>query len=627
MPTGATDLGFDVVANQPQTELNYRVFVDTSGTEASLASINAIQQAGGGGRLAFSTDAADGPPAQRMLIDNQGNVGIGTENPGARLDVAGDVNFNGPLNVQGALTASGLEVSGVAQIGGDLSVTGQLTAASFAGDGAGLSNVTPADSSITSAKLAEDSASLSKVTGGKMVISADNVGIGTANPGARLDVAGDAKFNGPLNVQGALTVSGFATIGGDLSVTGNLTAASFAGNGAGLSNVTPADSSITSAKLAEDAASLNKVSGGKMVISADNVGVGTNAPLSKLHILSAASDSPPRLQSSPGGTGSFAAGWDFYSGETGKGYVGVPEAGAGFGAGELLLFGGPGTRTSLWAGSNRSVTLDTNGNVGIGTTSPDRPLAIQARGTGQELISFKDPSGATKWHINQNLGGSRPGLNFVESGVADGRLFLRAGGNVGIGTIDPRRKLQIGDDVIGLSFDPGTSPNAGVLRFGDNTGWKLHFGRSREGSGGTLNSGTSGLLMTIQDSGNLIVRGAVRANTFPTLSDAKYKTNITPLTNVLGKLNKVHGIAFSWNGLYESQGHSTGPKEIGVIAQEVEAVFPELVTTWGDEGYKAVEYGRFSAVLLEAVKELEANLEALARKIAPLESLREKHQR
>ncbi len=261
MPTGATDLGFDVVANQPQTELNYRVLVDTSGTEASLASINAIQQAGGGGRLAFSTDAADGPLAQRMLIDNQGNVGIGTENPGARLDVAGDAKFNG-----------------------DLSVTGKLTAASFAGNGAGLSNVAPADSSITSAKLAVDSASFSKVTGGKMVISADNVGIGTANPGARLDVAGDAKFNGPLNVQGALTVSGVATIGGDLSVTGRLTAASFAGNGAGLSNVTPADNSITSAKLAQDAASLSKVSGGKMVISGDNVGIGTANPGARLDV-------------------------------------------------------------------------------------------------------------------------------------------------------------------------------------------------------------------------------------------------------------------------------------------------------------------------------------------------------
>ena len=191
MPTGATDLGFDVVANQPQTELNYRVFVDTSGTEASLASINAIQQAGGGGRLAFSTDAADGPLAQRMLIDNQGNVGIGTDEPNARLHVAGDANFNGPLVVQGTLTASGLEVSGVAEIGGNLSVTGKLTAASFKGNGAGLSNVTPRDGSITNAKLAQDAASLSKVSGGKMVVQGDSVAIG-----GRLEVNGAVKFQG-----------------------------------------------------------------------------------------------------------------------------------------------------------------------------------------------------------------------------------------------------------------------------------------------------------------------------------------------------------------------------------------------------------------------------------------------
>ena len=50
------------------------------------------------------------------------------------------------------------------------------------------------------------------------------------------------------------------------------------------------------------------------------------------------------------------------------------------------------------------------------------------------------------------------------------------------------------------------SPNAGYIRFGDNTGWKLHFGRSRENSilsGATLNTGTTGVLMTIQDNGNV----------------------------------------------------------------------------------------------------------------------------
>lgn len=56
----------------------------------------------------------------------------------------------------------------------------------------------------------------------------------------------------------------------------------------------------------------------------------------------------PRLQSSQGGTGSVAAGWDFYVGETGKSYVGVGNESVGFGAGELLLLGGTGTKTSLW---------------------------------------------------------------------------------------------------------------------------------------------------------------------------------------------------------------------------------------------------------------------------------------
>jgi hypothetical protein len=52
---------------------------------------------------------------------------------------------------------------------------------------------------------------------------------------------------------------------------------------------------------------------------------------------------------------------------------------------------------------------------------------------------------------------------------------------------------------------------------------------------------------------------------------------------------------------------------------EVEDVFPELVTTWGDEGYKAVDYGRLTAVLLEAAKELKAETVALKQRIEALE--------
>jgi hypothetical protein len=118
----------------------------------------------------------------------------------------------------------------------------------------------------------------------------------------------------------------------------------------------------------------------------------------------------------------------------------------------------------------------------------------------------------------------------------------------------------------------------------------------------------------------LDVAGPAHASSFPTSSDIRFKTNITPLTRVLEKLEKVRGVSFEWNERYKSLGRSTGHKEIGLVAQEVEAVFPELVTTWGEEKYRAVDYGRLTGMLIEAVKELKAENETLKRRIEALES-------
>ena len=161
----------------PETQplLEYSFIEDN--TQRILARIRGTPQPDGGGQLTFETSAGADTTAARMLIDHRGNVGIGTGNPGARLDVAGDAKFGGPLSVHGALA-----VEGVADIGGDLSVTGKLTAASFAGDGGELSNVRPMNDSVGGAQLANDPESLSKVSAGKVVVRGNRVGVGVPSP-------------------------------------------------------------------------------------------------------------------------------------------------------------------------------------------------------------------------------------------------------------------------------------------------------------------------------------------------------------------------------------------------------------------------------------------------------------
>lgn len=101
-------------------------------------------------------------------------------------------------------------------------------------------------------------------------------------------------------------------------------------------------------------------------------------------------------------------------------------------------------------------------------------------------------------------------------------------------------------------------------------------------------------------------------------SDGTLKTNIRQLTNVLEKVDKIRGVSFNWIGLSKAAVSSTGQRNIGVIAQEVEAVFPEAVTN-SDNGYKAVDYNALTGILLQAVKELKAENDSLKRKIEALE--------
>ena len=88
-------------------------------------------------------------------------------------------------------------------------------------------------------------------------------------------------------------------------------------------------------------------------------------------------------------------------------------------------------------------------------------------------------------------------------------------------------------------------------------------------------------------------------------SDERLKDNVTPIESALDKLNQIGGYEFDWNSDSEHSGH-----DVGVIAQEIEKVLPEVVVTRGT-GYKAVRYEKIVALLIQAIKEQQSQIDDL----------------
>jgi hypothetical protein len=105
----------------------------------------------------------------------------------------------------------------------------------------------------------------------------------------------------------------------------------------------------------------------------------------------------------------------------------------------------------------------------------------------------------------------------------------------------------------------------------------------------------------------LDVKGAIRVSNYvQSLSDINLKTNIKKLPNCLEKIQKINGISYNWKEDVEELKELNSGVEIddhiGVIAQEVEAQFPEIISI-DTEGIKSVSYERLCPILIEAMKE------------------------
>lgn len=343
--------------------------------------------------------------------------------------------------------------------------------------------------------------------------------------------------------------------------------------------------------------------------------------------------------------------------------AGSQNVAVGISAGRYNRTGTYNTWIGTWTGvgqenASNSRNTGVGAYTGLSITTGERNVFLgygagkrQTTNSDRLIVDNRDRGSAANEESNALLYG------VFDSSSANQKLTINA--KVGIATTSPSYPLHIDagasndaamfesdgyGSLISLKDDYTTGCGYGVVRWGD-------FLDLRTQDEPRLNIDGSGNVSigTRYPSAELDVNGDILCVSLTESSDDRLKTDVQPLSGVLDKLDQIRGVSFQWNEKAKSHGPMSDARQIGVLAQELEQVYPELVTTpkplaldelltqYPEEmltaelrqrlakdversQYKSVSYSKLTAVLLEAVKELRAENRALEQRIAALEN-------
>lgn len=305
--------------------------------------------------------------------------------------------------------------------------------------------------------------------------------------------------------------------------------------------------------------------------------------------------------------------WDFFS--TG--------GGASEGQGRLIFRNNTDSLNALTIEPNGNTTI--SGNLFTGGAVSGN--SFQARGPqsthsqGAHLQWNKTGGDGASWLLNQR-GVGLGGIIFGEVSTANTvteRMRIDGSGNVGIGLNTPTERLDVAGNVKIRTNDrlyfgqPGEETDTFFLsrfRFAaDESVLELGLGDNPSAVGNdafiitTRDAGGGGARNTVFQFNTSGIAQKPGGGSWANLSDERSKNDIEPMTGTLDRLLQLKGHSYSYKPEYVQNGRALSGIQIGLVAQEVETVFPDWVTT-GPDGLKVVTERSTTALMVEAMRDL-----------------------